>query len=577
MSKGELALDPGAAGNSNAVESKGLKGGALGLVSSIVVGMASTAPAYSLAATLGLIVASGGALLAGVKAPAIVLIAFIPMYMIAVAYQELNKAEPDCGTTFTWASRAFGPLIGWMGGWGIIAADVIVMANLAQVAGAYSFTFAGDLGWSSAADLANSTLWSTVAGVIWIIVMTYICYRGIEVSARIQYALLGIELVVLVVFSVIALYKVYTHQAEGYSLMPSLSWFWPGGLDFGTVIAPAILTAIFIYWGWDTAVACNEESDDPGTTPGRAAVISTFLLLATYALVSVAAIAFAGTGKDGIGLGNPDNAADAFAAIGPDLFGDSILGKIGLLLLSASILTSASASTQTTILPTARTTLSMGVYRALPTSFAKIHRTYLTPTTSTIMMGLVSIVFYVLFTLVSPNLLSALIGSVGLMIAFYYGLTGFACVWFYRKDLTKNVRDFVMRGAVPLLGGLILLVVFAYGLIQYAKPDWLTDDDGNNVTIFGFGAVAVVGIGALVLGVILMVVWWLMSPDFFLGRTLSRRSSADLVLTPATAVEPTLGLPDSGDMPTVIAPDLSNLPPGETAVNPETGEEFTKS
>ncbi|QEN15651.1 APC family permease [Mycolicibacterium sp. ELW1] len=575
MSKGELTLEPGGPASST-VESKGLKGGALGLVSSIVVGMASTAPAYSLAATLGLIVASGGALLAGVKAPAIVLIAFIPMYMIAVAYQELNKAEPDCGTTFTWASRAFGPLIGWLGGWGIIAADVIVMANLAQIAGAYSFTFVGDLGWHSAADLANSTLWSTVAGVIWIIVMTYICYRGIEVSARIQYGLLGIELVVLVVFSIIALFKVYTHQAESYSLIPSLSWFWPGGLDFGTVIAPAILTAIFIYWGWDTAVACNEESEDPGTTPGRAAVISTFLLLATYALVSVAAIAFAGTGSDGIGLGNPDNAADTFAAIGPDLFGDSVLGHIGLLLLSASILTSASASTQTTILPTARTTLSMGVYKALPQSFAKIHRTYLTPTTSTIVMGAVSIGFYVLFTLISSNLLSALIGSVGLMIAFYYGLTGFACVWFYRKDLTASTRDFVMRGLVPLLGGLILLVVFAYGLMQYAKPDWLTDEDGNNVTIFGFGAVAVVGIGALVLGVILMGVWWLMSPDFFRGRTLSRRSSADLVLTPATAVEAHFGLPDSGDMPTVISPDLSNLPPGETAINPETGEEFTR-
>lgn len=571
MAKGELQLEP-----STEVESKGLKGGALGLLSSVVVGMASTAPAYSLAASLGLIVASGGALLAGVKAPAIVLLAFIPMYMIAVAYQELNKAEPDCGTTFTWASRAFGPLVGWMGGWGIIAADVIVMANLAQVAGSYSFTFVGGLGWTSVADLANSTLWSTVAGVIWIIVMTYICYRGIEVSARIQYGLLGIELVVLIAFSIVALYKVYTHQAEGYSLMPSLSWFWPAGLDFTTVIAPALLTALFIYWGWDTAVACNEESDDPGRTPGRAAVISTFLLLATYALVSVSAIAFAGTGTEGIGLGNEENSADVFAAIGPDLFGDSFIGKVGLLLLAASILTSASASTQTTVLPTARTTLSMGVYKALPTSFAKIHRNYLTPSVSTITMGAVSILFYVLFTLVSSNLLTALIGSVGLMIAFYYGLTGFACVWFYRKDLTKSARDFMMRGVVPLLGGVILLVVFIYGLIQYAKPDWLTDDDGNNVTIFGFGAVAVVGIGALVLGLVVMIVWWLLSPDFFRGRTLSRRSSADLVLAPPTAVDPMFGLPDSGDMPTVIAPDLSNLPPGETAVNPETGEEFTK-
>ena len=565
MSKGELTFDNGAS-----VESKGLKGGALGLVSSIVVGMASTAPAYSLAASLGLIVASGGALLAGVKAPAIILLAFIPMWMIAVAYQELNKAEPDCGTTFTWASRAFGPLVGWMGGWGIIAADVIVMANLAQIAGSYSFHLFG------AADLANSTLWSTVAGVIWIVVMTYICYRGIEISARLQYGLLGIELVVLLAFAVVALVKVYTGNAEPYSITPSLDWFWPAGLDFSTVIAPAVLTAIFIYWGWDTAVACNEESDYPGRTPGRAAVISTFLLLATYVLVSVSTIAFAGVGTEGVGLGNQENADDVFAAVGHDLFGDSLLGKVALILLAASILTSASASTQTTILPTARTTLSMGVYRALPCSFAKIHRTYLTPTTSTVAMGAVSVLFYLLFTLVSPNLLTALIGSVGLMIAFYYGLTGFACAWFYRRHLTDSVRDLLMRGVVPLAGGVLLSAVFIYGLIQYAKPDWLTDDNGDNVTILGYGAVAVVGIGALALCVLMMVLWWLASPDFFHGLTLSRRSSADLVLEPATAVEPTLGLPDSGDMPTVIAPDLSNLPPGETALNPETGEEFTK-
>lgn len=574
MSKGELTLEP--VPGTTGVDSKGLKGGALGLVSSIVVGMASTAPAYSLAASLGLIVASGGALLAGVKAPAIILLAFIPMWMIAVAYQELNKAEPDCGTTFTWASRAFGPLVGWMGGWGIIAADVIVMANLAQIAGSYSFTFVGGLGWTSVADLANSIFASTVAGVIWIVVMTYICYRGIEVSARLQYALLGIELVVLLAFAVVALVKVYTGTAESYSITPALDWFWPAGLDFSTVIAPAILTAIFIYWGWDTAVACNEESDDPGRTPGRAAVISTFLLLATYALVSVSVIAFAGVGDEGVGLGNQENADDVFAAVGHDLFGDSLLGKIALMLLAASILTSASASTQTTILPTARTTLSMGVYKALPASFAKIHRTYLTPTTSTIAMGAVSVLFYLLFTLISPNLLTALIGSVGLMIAFYYGLTGFACVWFYRKHLTTSLRDFMMRGVVPLGGGIALTAVFIYGLIQYAKPDWLTDDQGNNVTILGYGAVAVVGIGALALGVVAMVAWWIASPPFFHGLTLSRRSSADLILEPATAVEPTLGLPDSGDMPTVIAPDLSNLPPGETAINPETGEEFTR-
>lgn len=574
MTTGETTLNPGNPGGGGSVDSKGLRGGSLGLLSSVVVGMASTAPAYSLAAVLGLIVASG----AGVKAASIVLLAFVPIYLIAVAYQELNKAEPDCGTTFTWASRAFGPLVGWMGGWGIIAADVIVMANLAQIAGAYSFTFVGDLGWHSAADLADSTLWSTVAGVIWIVVMTYICYRGIEVSARLQYFLLGFEVIILVIISIYALIKVYAGTATPESIHPSISWFWPAGLDFGTVIAPAILIAIFIYWGWDTAVACNEESDDPGTTPGKAAVLSTFLLLGTYAIVTVAAVAFAGVGETDAGLGNPANSADVFAAIGPALFGDSFIGHVGLLLLSATILTSASASTQTTILPTARTTLSMGVYKALPASFANIHRKYLTPTTSTIVMGAVSIFFYVLFTLISSSLLLALIGSVGLMIAFYYGLTGFACVWYYRKTLTTSPRNFLMRGVVPLLGAIMLTVVFGYGLKSYAAADYLVDETTEeNVTIFGFGAVAVVGIGALVLGVILMFIYWAMEPDFFRGKTLPRRS--DLLLdTPAdqAAAVAHFGLPDAGPMPTVISPSLSNLPPGESAVDPLTGEEFSK-
>mgnify|MGYP003693586467 CR=1 FL=1 len=69
----------------------------------------------------------------------IVILAFVPMLFTAIGYSELNKADPDCGTTFTWATRAFGPKTGWLGGWGIIAADVLVMASLAQVAGQYLF------------------------------------------------------------------------------------------------------------------------------------------------------------------------------------------------------------------------------------------------------------------------------------------------------------------------------------------------------------------------------------------------------------------------------------------------------
>src|SRR6202030_700523 len=113
---------------------KGLKSGALGLVSSVVMGVASTAPAYSLAATLAFVVG-----LVGFHAPAVAVLAFVPMLFCSIGYSEMNKADPDCGTTFTWATRAFGPKTGWAGGWGIVAADVLVMASLAQVAGQYLF------------------------------------------------------------------------------------------------------------------------------------------------------------------------------------------------------------------------------------------------------------------------------------------------------------------------------------------------------------------------------------------------------------------------------------------------------
>src|SRR3954470_24894162 len=192
-------------------EGQGLKADALGFVSSVVIGVASTAPGYSLAASLGLVVAVAGV---GLQAPAVMLVAFVPMLLIASAYYYMNRADPDCGTTFSWATRAMGPWAGWMGGWAIIVADVIVMANLAQIAGLYSFLL---VGWQSA---AASTFAVTVVGVVWIAVMTWICVIGIELSARMQVGLLGAEIITLVLFSVVALIKVATGDAGPDSVDP---------------------------------------------------------------------------------------------------------------------------------------------------------------------------------------------------------------------------------------------------------------------------------------------------------------------------------------------------------------------
>ena len=185
---------------------KGLKSGALGLISSVVIGVASTAPAYSLAATLGFVVVA-----IGLQAPIVTVLAFIPMYFISVGYQEMNRADPDCGTTFTWATRAFTPRVGWMGGWGIIAADILVMASLAQIAGQYVFVL------FNAKGIGNNPTsgWVLLVGVLWIVAMTWICYVGIEISANFQKALLGIELTMLTVMSIWALVRVGNGQRPG--------------------------------------------------------------------------------------------------------------------------------------------------------------------------------------------------------------------------------------------------------------------------------------------------------------------------------------------------------------------------
>ncbi|MFD4547463.1 APC family permease [Streptomyces sp. NPDC058466] len=492
------------------VTDKGLKSGALGLFASTVIGLASTAPAYSLAATLGVIVG-----IVGYQSPVVIILAFIPMFLIAYGYKELNRADPDCGTTFTWASRAFGPRTGWLGGWGIVAADIIVMANLAQIAGAYGFQLVGANG------LARDTFWVTVVGVLWIAVMTLICYVGIEISANLQKLLLTIEVVVLFLLAITALVKVYGGTAPSVSSELSWSWFNPAHIGSLDALTKSVLAGVFIYWGWDTAVSVNEETVDRGRTPGRAAVTSTVILLLVYLMVTTSAQAFAGVGDHGIGLANPEHSGDVLSSLGAEVFGSGGWGTVATKLLILMVLTSAAASTQTTILPTARTTLSMAAFKAIPDRFARIHPRFLTPTWSTVGMGLASIAFYVMLTRVSENVLADSIGSVGLMIAFYYGLTGFACVWYYRRVLTRTPRDLWAKGIMPALGGVLLLYFFVNACVVYAAPDY-----GSTSWTFPFpphwhlGGVFVTGIGALLLGAVLMLLYRAIRPTFFRKETI---------------------------------------------------------
>jgi len=495
---------------------KGLKPGALGLISATVMGVASTAPAYSLAVTLGLVVG-----FVGLHAPVVALLAFVPIFLTSIGYSEMNKADPDCGTTFTWGARAFGPKTGWAGGWAIVAADVLCMASLAQVAGQYVFLLFGS---TSIGDNATSP-WVLLVGLIWLVLMTYICYRGIEVSAALQRVLLGVELVMLAALAITALVKVYSGNHPAESIRVSGSWFNPLGISSFTAFVSGIILMLFIYWGWDTAVSVNEETKDPEKTPGRAAILSTVILLVTYLLVIIGAQAFAGVGSKGIGLGNTAN-FDVLSSLGGEVFGNNGIGLLLARLLILMVLSSAAASTQTTILPTARTTLSMATYRAIPKVFAKMHPRYLTPTVSTITMGILSGILYLWFNYTSGGfVITDAVTAIGLYIAFYYGLTGFACAWYYRKTLFNKPRDLWMQGILPVLGGLMMYAAGGWSL----WADWdVASDNSYTSWLMPFwphwyiGGVFVIAFLSALAGLVFGIIMRFVSPAYFKKETLTR-------------------------------------------------------
>jgi amino acid transporter len=460
---------------------KGLKRDAIGFVSNVVIGVASTAPAYSLAATLGFIVADQGVT---THAPGVLLASFVPMLLVSLGYRYMNRADPDAGTTFAWATRALGPGFGWLNGWAIFLADLLVMASLAYIASTYTFFL---FGWHWAEHHTGAAL---VGAVLWIWLMTWICHRGIELSARMQQFLLSFEFGMLMVFAAVAIITVYTGHPS-HSIEPRAAWFNPFGFPFHDLIV-AMLLGVFLYWGWDSGVAVNEESVDPAEGPGRSAVVSTLLLVAIYLFVSAGAQSFHGTAF----LANEENASDIFKALG-----HGVLGAVGTKFLIVAVLTSAAASTQTTILPTARTTLSMAHWKAIPEVFGRIHPRFLTPPVSTWGFGLLSIAISIPLILISATVLELAVVALGIPVCFYYGATGLACAVYYRRELLRSARKFLLVGLAPVIGWLMFWGIGVYAIFYYGHRAHAEGKEYLGLTL----PIWLGGVGML-LGVVLMLI-----------------------------------------------------------------------
>jgi amino acid transporter len=484
---------------------KVLAANALSLKDSVVIGLASTAPAYSMAAILGYSI-----LQVGEFAPASILIAFIPMMFIAFAYRELNRAVPDCGTTFTWGTKAFGPWVGWIGGWGVALAGTIFLANAAEVAAYYLFSALAELGVPGMAELADNKYATLLLGVASISLMTWISYRGIQISSRVQNVLIYFQYGALALFAGWLLVTALGGNAPEGGVDTTISMLNPFNIDSRGALVSAVALAVFLFWGWESTVSINEETEDPDKTPGRAALISTVLLLVTYLSVTIGVISFGGAGGGLLDL--DESADDVFTPLAEQV-------SVGLaVVIQLAIVVSALSSSQTTIMPTTRGFLAMGAYRALPERFASVHPRYLSPAFATLVMGGTAIVYYAVMTVVSQNMLYDSIYSINLAILLYYSITGFACVWYFRRDLRDSGKAFLLKGLMPLLGALTLSAVLVQVAIEMFNPA------NNEGTLLGVGASFVLGVGGLLAGGVIMILLSRREANrpFFAGETLTR-------------------------------------------------------
>jgi amino acid transporter len=411
-----------------------------------------------------------------------------------------------------------------MSGWGLVAATILVLSNLAGIAVEFLFLLIAQItGNPAIADLAQVTWINIAVCLLFMLAATFVSYRDMQTTQKLQYVLVTFQIVVLLFFAVAAIVQAVSGNAFDYEPF-DLGWFNPFTVPSFSAFAAGLSLSIFIFWGWDVTLTMNEETRDPEKTPGRAATGTVLIIVFLYLLLSVAMIMFAGVGTGDLGLGNEGIQENVFFYLsGP------ILGPLAFL-VSLAVLTSSASSLQSTFVSPARTLLSMGHYGALPERFSRVSPRFFTPGFATIASSVVASVFYAVMRVVSENVLWDTITALGMMICFYYGLTAFACVWYFRKQWFDSVRNVFFTLVFPLVGGIILAILFVSTLIDSMDPDY-----GSGSSLFGVGLVFILGVTVILVGVVVMIWQAVRRPAFFRGETLAMDAPPSLRRSRAAA------------------------------------------
>jgi amino acid transporter len=469
-----------------------LRRGALGGADSLVMAVAGSAPAYSIAASTAVLVT-----VAGLASPAALLYCAIPMLGIAWAFNHLGRADVNAGASYSWVARALHPSLGFISGWALIVSATIFMVAGSLPAGAMTLSLFDE-------GLADNTALVTVVGAAWFLVMVGLVIAGVTVTAKAQWIMTGIEVGLLLLFAVLA----FAHSGgEG----SPFSWSWFGLGGFGGVggFAGAALIAAFYFWGWDVTANLGEETEGGGRKAGVGGLLGVLLVLALFLAFTVATnVLLSPEEIDG-------NAGNVLARLG-----DVVWPGPGGKLLVIAVMLSTIATLETTLIQVSRSLFAMGRDRTLPSRFGSVHPTRRTPVFATVTVAVVSLALFLASNLLGSvsDVLSAAISAIGLQIAVYYGLAGLAVVVAYRRVLFRSLSNLVFIGIWPLLGA-----VFMFWVFVEAIPTLDT-------------TAKVVGLGALAVGVVPMVWFWRKGAAYY--RTPALQAFADDGVAPSGGTAP---------------------------------------
>lgn len=416
-----------------------LAAGSLSTAESIIMGVSGTAPAFSAAATTAALVAAVGS-----HSPSSILYCSLIMFGVTFAFMYLNRISANAGASYAWISTIFNKTLGFFAGWSLLVASAIFMVSGTIPAATSTLVLISP-------QLANDPIWVTAVASGWLSLVSAIILKGIRPTSYMQTVCTLIEIVILI-FIIIAAFISFLKQ-PAHIIAPET--FNP--LSFSLeLFAKGALISLFFFWGWDVTVNLTEETKDPGSAPGRAALWSMIIVTLLFVAFSMCAL---------IALTDQEiqqSGTNVLLQIA-----DKILphpwGNIALI----AVILSSVGTIETTILQFTRTIFAKSRDGALHKRWSKIHTTWQTPWAATILIWVLGMAFLIVASQ-EPTVAAIInisIDVISFQVAFYYSLCGFACAWYYRKITIRKLSKTILLLIWPIISAISLISIAIYGAL----------------------------------------------------------------------------------------------------------------